>query len=145
RGVLLAVQVAMSVTLLVSAGLLVRGATQYAKTFDPGFAVDDVSVVSFEPPPGAYDQARRLTFVSQLTAALGAAAPAGIEAFGLATWEPTFIRRGYRATFRSPGDSRARSNDLSYVEVSPGYLETLRIPIVAGRDLAPSDANRDVA
>ena len=50
RGLLLAVQVALSVVLLVSAGLLMRGA-QRAGAFDPGFAVNDVTAVSFELPP----------------------------------------------------------------------------------------------
>ena len=66
RGLLLGAQVAVSVVLLVSAGLLVRGA-QRAGAFDPGFSVNDVTAVSFELPPGTYDDARRRAFLADLT------------------------------------------------------------------------------
>ena len=46
RGVLLATQVAISVVLLVSAGLLVRAVQHQSAAFDPDFAVTDVSVIS---------------------------------------------------------------------------------------------------
>ena len=71
RSALLAAQLAMSVVLLASASLLVRG-VQQAQTQDPGFQVDDVLVVSLAFPGQAYDQARGRAFVSQLHAALNA-------------------------------------------------------------------------
>ncbi len=105
RGVLLGVQVAVSVVLLVSAGLLVRGAQRAAGTFDHGFAVNDVSVVSFEFPPGTYDRARRRAFFSDLTGALQSLPAGTFDAFGFATWEPSFLRRGYPAAVRLPGQT----------------------------------------
>jgi predicted permease len=144
RGWLLGVQVALSVVLLVSAGLLVRGA-QRAGLFDPGFAVSDVAAVSFELPPGTYDDARKRAFFTDLTAALRALPPGAIDAFGFATWEPDFLRRGYATPFRLPDQSPAQSTTLHYVEVSPDYLNVLQIPIVAGRNFEPSDAARPVA
>ena len=141
RGVLLAVQVAVSVILLVSAGLLVRGAQRQAGTFDPGFAVNDVTVVSFELPAGAYDDARKRAFFTEVAAALR---QVPIDAFGFATWEPTFIRRGYQTFFHLPGQTAEQAKPISFVEVSAGYLGTLRIPIVAGRDFEAADAARSV-
>ena len=143
RGLLLAVQVAVSIVLLVSAGLLVRGA-QRAGWFDPGFSVNDVTAVSFELPPGAYDEARRRAFFADLADALRAMPVGAIDAFGFATWEPDFIRRGYRTPIWLPDQTPAQATALLYVDVSPEYLGVLKIPIVAGRNFEPSDTARPV-
>ena len=143
RGCLLGVQVALSVVLLVSAGLLVRGA-QRTGLFDPGFAVDDVTAVSFELQPGTYDDARKRAFFGDLTDALRALPPGSIDAFGFATWEPDFIRRGYQTPVRLPDQTPAQARTLTNVDVSPDYLNVLRIPIVAGRNFDSSDAGRPV-
>jgi predicted permease len=142
RGMLLGLQVAVSVILLVSAALLVRSAQRQAGSFDPGFAVDDVAVVSFELPPGAYDDARKQAFFSDVAEALR---NSRIAAFGFASFEPTFIRRGFQTLFRRPGQTAEQASPITYVEVSPGYLNVLRIPILAGRDFEPADAGRRVA
>jgi predicted permease len=144
RGVLLGVQVAVSVVLLVSAGLLVRAAQRQSGTFDPGFSVNDVSVVSFELPPGAYDDARRQAFFTDLTAALGALPTGAIDAFGFASQEPSFLRRGFLAFVRRPGETPQQAKSIMYANVSAGYFNVLGIPIVAGRDFEPADATRPV-
>jgi len=138
RGLLLGVQVALSVVLLVTAGLLVRGAEQ-AGAFDPGFAVNDVSAVSFDLPPGTYDEAQKRAFFGDLTEALYGMPQGAIDAFGFATWEPTFIRRGYVSPIRLPDEAPAQARMISYVDVSPHYLNVLKIPIVAGRNFDTSD------
>jgi putative ABC transport system permease protein len=143
RGLLLAVQVAVSVVLLVSASLLVRGA-QRAGFFDPGFSVNDVTAVAFELPPGAYDEARKRAFFTELTEALRSLPADAIDAFGFATWEPTFIRRGYATPMRLPDQTLSQARTLQWVDVSPEYLNVLRIPIVAGRNFESSDTNRPV-
>jgi len=144
RGLLLAVQVALSVVLLVSAGLLMRGA-QRAGAFDPGFAVNDVTAVSFELPPGTYDDARKGAFFTDLTDALRGLPANAIDAFGFATWEPTFIRRGYQTPIHLPDQALAEAKMVTNVDVSADYLNTLRIPIVAGRNFEASDDARLVA
>jgi predicted permease len=143
RGLLLAVQVALSVVLLVSAGLLMRGA-QRAGVFDPGFAVNDVTAVSFELPLGTYDDARKRAFFADLTQALRGLPTDAIDAFGFATWEPTFIRRGYQTPMRLPDQTPAQARALTSVDVSPDYLNVLQIPIVAGRNFDTLDTDRPV-
>ena len=145
RGVLLAVQVAVSVVLLVGAGLLVRAAQRQSGTFDPGFSVNDVTVISFELPPGAYDDARRQAFFSDLTAALDALPAGAVDAFGFTSQEPSFLRRGFLASIRRPGETPQQAKLITYSSVSPGYFNVLRIPIVAGRDFEAADATRPVA
>jgi len=65
-----------------------------------------VSVVSLEIPDRAYDAARRRALLTDLTAALGALPPGAIDAFGFASEEPSFIRRGFQAFIRLPGQTR---------------------------------------
>jgi predicted permease len=143
RGLLLAVQVALSVVLLVSAGLLMRGA-QRAGAFDPGFAVNDVTAVSFELPPGTYDDARKRAFFADLTDALRGLPANAIDAFGFATWEPDFIRRGYPTSLYLSGQTAADAKIITNADMSPDYLNVLRIPIVAGRNFEPADEARPV-
>jgi predicted permease len=143
RGLLLGVQVALSVVLLVGASLLVRGA-QRAGSFDPGFAVNDVTAVAFELPPGAYDDARRRAFLGDLTQALRALPPEVVDAFGFATWEPDFIRRGYPTSLYLSGQTPADAKIITNADMSPEYLNVLRIPIVAGRNFEPADEARPV-
>ena len=101
RGFLLAVQVAVSVVLLVSAGLLVRGVQRQAGAFDPGFSVDGVTVVSFELPEGVYDRPRASAFFADLTERLRALP---IEAFAFASSEP-FSRYRNGTLFHLPGET----------------------------------------
>ena len=144
RSVLLGVQVAVSVVLLVSAGLLVRAAERQSGTFDPGFAVNNVRVVSFELPLGAYDDARRQAFFRDLTMAFAALPAGAIDAFGFTSMEPSFLRRGFPTSIRLPGEPPEKSKMIMSSSVSPGYFNVLQIPIVAGRDFEPADATRPV-
>jgi predicted permease len=141
RSVLLGVQVAMSVIVLVGAGLLVRRVQRQA-SFAPGFPVDDVMVVTFAAPAEAayVDAARRKTFVGDLTASLG---QLPVAAFGFATQGP-FSFGGNPTVFRFPGETSDQARPTSYVDVSPGYLDVIRVPALAGRTFEPSDAARPV-
>jgi predicted permease len=145
RGVLLGIQVAVSVVLLVSAGLLVRAVQHQSTAFDPGFSVNDVSVVSFELPPGGYDDARTHAFVTGMTAALRALPSGAIDASGFTSAEPSFLRRGFHTFFRLPGEPPEQGKPIMFSDVSPGYFNVLQIPIVAGRDFEPADQGRPVA
>src|SRR5205807_3656888 len=120
RSVLLGVQVAVSIVLLVSAGLLVRGA-QRAGAFDPGFAVNDVTAVSFELPLGAYDDARKRAFFDNLTDALRGLPVGAIDAFGFASSEPDFLRRGYQTSIRFPNQTAAQARMVTHVDISSDY------------------------
>jgi putative ABC transport system permease protein len=141
RGVLLGVQVAVSVVVLVGAGLLVRRVQREA-SFDPGFPVEDVSVMTFRPEGEGYvNAARANAFVGALTDTLR---QMQIGAFGFAT-SPPFGFGGTPTVFRLPGETAVQARPITYVNVSPGYLDVLRVPIIAGRDFERADAARPVA
>ena len=106
-----------------------------------GFSYDDVSVVSFALPPNAYDDARLRTFMTDLSAPLRTM-PA--VSFGFASFDP-FGEGGSATGMRLPGESEAQTKPIDYLDVSPGYFEILRIPIVAGRHFETADAGRNLA
>jgi predicted permease len=135
RSVLLAAQLALSVILLASAGLLVRG-VQEAQARDPGFQIDGVFVLSLAFPAQAYDQPRRRAFVSELHTALKAD-----DSFGSVAVTNTVPLGNARnmTSFRLPGEDEKQSRMIQIESVSPEYFTVLRIPVVAGRHLGPTD------
>jgi predicted permease len=138
RNALLAVQVVVSVVLLAGAALMVRS-VRYAEGVDLGFQPDTVRVMSFELP-ASYDDPRIATFARQLIDLLADREPAGPLA--LTSLAPFERRRAGLVRFRVPGETDDRFAEGT--EVSPGYFEVLRIPVVAGRSLTRADRGRDV-
>jgi len=136
RNVLLAAQFAMSVVLLIGAGLMVS-AVKHAHDRDPGFHIHDVSVVSFEVPVSSYDSNRTVAFFTQLSKeiqGLPEMGPVGIvarEPLGHSHWN---------AVFRLPGESASTEHDIEYNQISPGYFDVLGIPMAAGRSFQAGDA-----
>ena len=139
RGWLLAIQVAVSVVLLVSAALLARGVRQMSQSFDPGFSLN-VTIVSFDLPSGTYDEARTQAFFASLTEALRSSA---VGAFGFASHEPFALSRSMTG-LRLPGEAADQAKPVTFLKVSPAYLDVLHIPLVAGRNFEPADLSRPV-
>src|SRR5206468_4004427 len=135
RSVLLAVQVAISVVLLVGAGLLVRG-IQNARTRDVGFPIHDIVTVSFELPSRTYDPARARAFFTQLlrdTRTRLNDAPAA-----LAVREPLSNSRE-QTSFSLPGERPDQQHVVIMESVTDGYFEVLRLPLLAGRGFTAAD------
>jgi predicted permease len=139
RNLFLAVQVAASVVLLVGAGLLVRG-IQRARVQDPGFAVRDVAVASFELPASAYDAKRSRAFYAQLEQDLESIPE--LQPIGMTRTVPLGNSHNY-TSFHLPGEGDKQDRPIVFQEVSSGYFDVLRLPIVAGRNLQPADTDRD--
>jgi macrolide transport system ATP-binding/permease protein len=135
RGVLLTVQIAVSVCLLAAAALLFRS-LQQAEAQDLGFAIKATSVVSFELPAAVPPA----MFIAQLAAELK---DAHAEAFGVASQEP--LSHGQTAPVRLPGQRDGQQRQIAMDDVSAGYFDVLRIPVVAGRNFNAMDATRSMA
>ena len=140
RSLLLAVQVFVSVVMLVSAGLMVRG-IQHAYAMDPGFHVSDVDVVSFDLPASAYNPPRIRSFVRDLRVALDGVT--ALQPFGLARSVP-FANGHWSASVRLPGEDKSRDRLVESQEVAAGYFQLLGIPIVSGRDFTAADPSPGV-
>ncbi len=140
RSVLLGIQVAVTVVLLTSAGLLIRGVAE-ARAMDPGFRIDAIAIATFELPEGAYDITRSTAFLADLTSGLR---DAGLTQFGFASTEPLSGLSRF-AGVRRPGEGKERTQGIKFMSVSPDYFETLGIGMAAGRAFAVGDEQQHVA
>jgi len=134
RGTLLALQVAVSLLLLVNAGLVANG-IQRGEDSNPGFATHSVGVLTIELP-GGVDSLRRAAFVNQFEHD-SRVVPGIRVAFG--SVEP--LGAGRATSFRLPSDAATRVRMVGAFDVSPGFLDLIQLPIVAGRDLQPVDGD----
>ena len=136
RSTLLTAQVALSVVLLVSAGLLARG-VQRARTADPGFTISGVSMALFDLPANSYDAARARAFFTQLRGDLGK------QTIALTRLAP--LGNSNRWTnFKLPGETEKRGRMVGVQDVNGGYFDVLGIPVLEGRNFETADEGRSV-
>ena len=140
RSALLAVQVAVSVLLLVSAALMMRG-VQHASQRDPGFIVGRVSVIAFDLPANVYDPGSTRGLLTAFQDAL--AGQTNLRPYGLARTEP-FANGHWFTSFRLRREDAARDRLIETQQIGQDYFAVLGIPIVAGRSLEPADVGRPV-
>ncbi len=135
RGFLVISQVAVSLVLLVGAGLLAR-ALGKAQQVTPGFQIQDVTVVSANLPQRNYNAARALAFQRELTERLSSVP--GVVAVGLARTAP--LGSSFAVTvIAAPGEGAGRTEKVNFNTVTPGYLEALEIPVLRGRNFTQMD------
>ena len=132
RSVFVIGQLAMSVLLLVCAGLFVR-AFEKGRTVNPGFDIDDVVVAPISLANAGYDDARARAFYDQLTQRL--AARPDVEAVSDANMIP--LSTSVPATgIDIPGvqpPPRFAHIIMPYHSVGPDYFRLLRVPLLQGR------------
>ena|SRR5579863_4702881 len=134
---LVVTQLALSLLLLISAGLFIRGFRR-AQRFDPGFNPDHVLVASFDLFPAGYTQAKGIEFDRQLMARIGALS--GVQSVTLADAIPLGLTRNTEMVKLEGYVPRLReAMDVRSAGVGPDYLRTMEIPLVAGRDFTLED------
>jgi putative ABC transport system permease protein len=146
RSALVVAAIAVSMVLLVSAGLLIR-ALLTVQGIDPGFKPDGVSTMRVTLPMPEYQRvADREAFYSRVLQEVRALP--GVRSAGFVSFLPISSFRGGIWPVSVKGDAnagdtiRSQNNVASLRYVTPGFFETLGTPIKRGRDIAESD-NRD--
>ena len=131
-------QVAVSLLLLVGAGLVARS-LDAARHADAGFDARNVTSVTMDLRPNGYDEARGRTFYQQLLDAVRA--DEGIESASLATIYPLTTVDSASQKFVVEGYQPRRDEDLIFLfnVVTPDYFKTLRIGLVTGREFDRRD------
>jgi predicted permease len=128
----------LSFALLVGAGLLIKNLHDIQRA-DPGFSTRHVLATGINLATAGYDTARGKRFEDALldrVRSLG-----GVESAAYARVTP-FSYRNYSSApvavdgFESPPDQQPMEE---YDEISPGYLATLGIPLVSGREFTRDD------
>jgi predicted permease len=140
RAILVAAEVAASVVLLVSAGLLVR-AFWRVQSVDPGFRTENVVAVQTSIPVEKYAATgRRIDLYSRI---LSEVRPLpGVTSAAYISFLPMVMRGGIWPVevegSAVPEDVRGqRAASLRYV--TPEFFTTLQIPLRQGRDIRESD------
>jgi predicted permease len=135
--ILVVTQVALSLVLVVGAGLFV-GSLRNLKSLDAGFSRENVLLAKLNPGKAGYDNARRAEFYKQLLERTKRIP--GIRSASL-SWFTPIAGGGVDLQASVEGHTLQPSEDLTvYVNnVSPGYFETLGTPILLGRDLSEQD------
>ncbi|HMG04735.1 MAG TPA: ABC transporter permease [Chthoniobacterales bacterium] len=139
RKLLVGAQVALSVTLVAGASLLIASFVRLSHQ-DPGFKPDNLWIGLTVMPQAQYpDVASRERFAEQMTNALRATP--GLQEAAISGGFPLLNGGGATLYTRADGNvppvaerKGAPSNDIA-----PGWLRTLGIPLLAGRDFNEQD------
>ena len=129
-------QVAFSLIVLFVGGLLVRSFVKLSSV-NPGFAVSDVLLVSWEAVQRLepdQQQAALLQVLDRLRDLPGVAAASAAEF--------TVLGRPWRHELRVPGTARD-TIEATMAPVTPGYFETMKIPLLAGRTFVRRDLDTE--
>ena len=138
RNSLATAQIALSMTLLVAAGLFTKSLYNVART-DLGLKVDNLVTFSISPVLNGYTPERSRVLFERLEDELGAqpgvsmVTAARVPALGGSNWGTDVRVEGFESG--PDTDSNSRFND-----VGPGYLQTMGIPLLRGREFTPADA-----
>src|SRR5258708_5690515 len=141
RHALVVTQVALSSVALIGAGLFVRSLRESYKA-DPGFDPHRVLLASFDPFLSGYDERRGRDFYRRLVERVGTVP--GIQSVTLARRLPLTFGGIAFASVTVAGYTPAKDEDLrlNYETVGPHYFQTMRIPLVHGRDFDERDHER---
>jgi hypothetical protein len=141
RTMFVGAQFAMSAMLVVVGGLFVQSLRAALDT-DPGFDADGVVVADINVRPHGYDGDRIDAFWEDLRARV--LAVPGVENAGLAEWGLMFgATNGADFQASEPGVTEQNRTNARFNAVDPGWLDVMRIPIVAGRPFDDNQAPGD--
>jgi predicted permease len=139
RGALIVAEVALATVTLVGAGLFVRS-LQAAQSLDVGFDAPHVAFVGLTPGTQRYSEERGHQLYAD--AIERARQAPGVKAAAVASIVPAAGGAGVLSTVFPEGQSQdtgARGALMLFNNVTPGYFDTLRIPLRAGRDFTEFD------
>jgi predicted permease len=138
RNTLVVAQVAVSLVLLVGAGLFIRS-LQHVQRLDLGFKTEDRLALTLDPAKQGYDEARTREFVAQAVERLNAAP--GIERVSAANFLPLdVLRLGARIEVEgrpTPPDAQPTFGTDQVVGLN--YLRAMGTRLVRGRDFTTQD------
>ena len=149
RNALVVIEVAMSVVLLIGAGLMIRSLIRLQQA-DPGFNPNNVRTIGFSLPKEKYrGKDQQAAFYTQLIE--GVAALPGVQVAGaacavpftngqIADFEEWFKlwNQGFRIEGRASYDPGQEPHAF-YSSISPDYFKAIGIPLLKGRHFTERD------
>ncbi len=145
RRALVVTEIAGAITLAAVSGLLVTSFARLSAE-DPGVHVASTLVARTMLPPWRYPMPARKVyphwpeatgFYTHVLAEIESVP--GVESAAVALDNP--LQRGWTSQFAIDGNDRpaGQRDEVRIRPVTPGYLKTVGLPLVAGRDLGPED------
>ena len=133
RGLLVTSEVALAVVALVGAGLFLKS-FQTARSMDPGFKPEGVALARFDFSTAGYDARQTDSFCRRLREELER--QPGVRAVSYDDSAPLGFSGGNWETLEVEGYVPGSNENMKIYRdlVSPGYFETMKIPLVDGRD-----------
>src|ERR1051326_7091646 len=140
-GILISAQVALSVILLIGAGLFLRTVNKL-RSVDTGFRSDGVLAVKLSPVPAGYKNIDNNAYYPELIRRLStlpgvrSASIANIQPRGGSEWTQSV------SALLSSGGTSNDTAQAGLAVVSPGFFETLGMPLLEGRDVEWKDTSQ---
>ncbi len=134
---LVTAQIALSLLLLICAGLFTRS-LQIEGRLDPGFDADRMLLASYELGPAGYSREQGIVFDRQVIDKIRALP--GVESATLADFSPLSFT--IHANVVEPDGyvpQPRESMEIDRASVGPDYFRTMRTSLSAGRDFSPRD------
>ncbi|HET7321416.1 MAG TPA: ABC transporter permease, partial [Longimicrobiaceae bacterium] len=145
RRALVVAEVAISVVLLLGAGLLLHSFVRLVRV-DPGFRVENLAVMQLNLPDASYPtSSARAAFLHRLEARLEAIP--GVEGVAVNSRVPPNggISFGVELTAEGAVSPAGQPAILPVAWVPPDFFPVLGVPIIAGRSFTAEDAGTDHA
>ncbi|MCG6988616.1 MAG: ABC transporter permease [Gemmatimonadetes bacterium] len=138
RSVLVAAELALSLVLLGSAGILTRSFARYM-AWDPGFDRSHLLAVSAFANTGKYSTREQLFSMWRQAETRVAAVP-GVRSVATASAGPLFGGGDGATPYEVDGaDASGTLPSVWWFDVGPGYFHTLGVPVVQGREITEAD------
>jgi putative ABC transport system permease protein len=130
-------QIAVSLALLITAGLFLR-TLRAASEADPGFEQQHVLTASVGLQIAGYSDSAARAFQHKALDRLRSLP--GVQAASITDWLPLEYTRKTADAFPEGYTPRLHESfEVRHADVSPGYFDTLQIPILQGRDFTSAD------
>ena len=144
RSVLVVAQIAISLVVLIAAGLVVR-TLQQLQTMNPGFDTQNGLTMSFDLGLQGYDEARGEQFYRQITERVQALP--GIKSATVSSYIPLTLNYNSRNVFIEglPAERGENAPTSMNAGAGPHYFETMRTPLVQGREFTDQDQAKSEA
>ena len=139
RNALVVGEVALSLVLLIGAGLMIRSLWSL-HAVDPGFETQSVATMSISVPPTRFaDATQQTSFYEQVLQRVGTLP--GVQAAGLVDDLPLSDGGSHQpvAIEGQPVVPMSEQPEVDVRVISAGYMNAMRTPVVRGRDFNDSD------
>src|SRR5215211_1339901 len=141
RSVLVVAQIAISLIVLIAAGLVVR-TLQQLQTMNPGFNPQNALTMSFDLGLQGYDGARGQQFYRQLSERVQALP--GVKSAAVSSYIPLSLNYNSRTVFieGEPAERGENAPIAMNADAGPRYFATMGTPLLQGREFTEADQEK---